>query len=68
MHKSLHLLLYCLNTIYWEGKKGGIQKNSKKNLELDAQHYAPCTLNCMHVCMNFIACYYELFNMNCNFM
>ena len=26
--------------------------------ELDAQHYAPCTVNCMYVC--FIACYYEL--------
>ena len=22
MHKSLHLLLYCQNTVYWEWKRG----------------------------------------------
>ena len=64
MHKSLHLLLYCLNTIYWEWKKG----NSEKNLEqLDAQHSAPAHWT---VCMYFIACYFELLlwtiYMNCN--
>ena len=43
MHKSLHLLLYCLNTIYWEGKKGGIQRRRQElgTEELDAQHSAP---------------------------
>ena len=66
MHKSLHLLLDCQNTIYWECKKG-ILGEELGTEEIDAQHYAPYTLNCMYVC--FIACYYELLiliYMNCN--
>ena len=55
MYKSLHLLLYCQNTIYWEWKKGNLGEELGTE-ELDAQHYAPHTLNCMY----FIACYYEL--------
>ena len=55
-----HCICYsnCQNTIYWEWKKGGIWQKKLRTEELDAQHYAPCTLNCMYVC--FIACYYEL--------
>ena len=63
MHKSLHLLLYCLNTIYRKGK-GGIQSRwtVSKNLEqLDAQHSAPAHWT---VCMYFIACYFETVIMN----
>ena len=47
-------------------KKGNLEEEPGTE-ELDAQHYAPCTLNCMYVC--FIACYYEvlmLIYMNCN--
>ena len=39
-------------------KKKGEFREELGTEELDAQHYAPCTLNCMDVC--FIACYYEL--------
>ena len=30
---------------------GNSEQNREKNLELDAQHYAPCTLNCMYICI-----------------
>ena len=43
MHKSLHLLLYCLNTIYGKEKRG-IQSREQQELgteQLDAQHSAP---------------------------
>ena len=60
MHKSLHLLLHCQNTIYLEWKKRYLNRTELGTEELDAQHYAPYTLNCMFVCMYFIACYYEL--------
>ena len=52
MHKSLHLLLYCLNTIYWEWKKGNSEENSKNLEQLDAQHSAPAHWTvCMYVCI-----------------
>ena len=50
MHKALHLSLYQ-NTIYWEGKKGNYEQKELRTEELDAQHYAPCILNCMYVCI-----------------
>ena len=47
MHKALHLSLYE-NTIYGEWKKKEFEEELGTE-ELDAQHYAPCTLNCMYV-------------------
>ena len=41
-------------------EKGELRTEELGTEELDAQHYAPCTWNCMYVCMYFIACYYEL--------
>ena len=67
MHKSLHLLLYCQNTIYWEWKKGNLGEELGTE-ELDAQHYVPCTLNCKYICILLLVitnCKF-LFYMNCN--
>ena len=57
MHKSLHLLLYCQTTIYWEGKKKVLLDFGAEELRCTAL----CTLHTqLYVCMYFIACYYEL--------
>ena len=60
MYKSLHLLLYCQNTIYWEWKRGNLKRTEELGTEeLDAQYYTHCTLNCMYACILL------LFIMNC---
>ena len=51
---SLHLLLYYQNTgiLYILGRgKGGIRTEELGMEELDAQHYALCTLNYMYICI-----------------
>ena len=47
------MLLYCLNTIYGKGKKGNSEKEQQElgTEQLDAQHSALATLNCMYVCI-----------------
>ena len=70
MHKSLYLLLYCLN-IYMGKEKRGIQSKNNKNLNWTTRYTAlcTCTWNCMYVSILLLVtlnCYYELFYMNCN--
>ena len=49
MHKALHLSLYHKNYILGRGK--GEFEEECGTEELDAQHYALCTLNCMYECI-----------------
>ena len=48
-------------------KKRGFQNRTEQELGTTrCTALCTCTLNCMFVCMYFIACYYELFYINCN--
>ena len=49
----MHLLLYCLNTIYGKEKKWEFREKNSKNLgQLDAQHSAPAHWTvCMFHCL-----------------